>query len=752
MWSGQFVAGPWSDQHTNGYAIRWWDAMQWRTDGHVPLWTPYLFGGFPVFAGFGDLFYPSAWLRLFLPTVTALNLTFVIHYILAGFFLYFLLRLLDFSWTAALTGGIAYQLSGVVVSLVSPGHDGKLFVTALLPLMLIGLVLAIRKRRGEGYALLGLAVGLALLSPHYQMTQYALVAAGLFTLYLTFGDPRGLPPRDRWLAVAGAAGAVLLGFGISMIQVLPFFHYIPFSPRSEAGGYAWSASYGLPWSHVPELFLAGFAGHYQTYWGPNPLKLHSEYLGLPVLALAALGLAGPRRKLVWWMSGIGLLFLLVSLGSATPFFRVWYALVPYVSKTRAPGMALYIVALAVSTLAGLGVERLERGEGRKGLLAALIGAGAVALLAVAGAFGSIALNIARAIPPTTHDPVQAATAAQQGILAGALGSAVGLGLVSALGLGFLTRRVSRPLFAALLVLLVGSDLYLAGRGFWHWSRPEQEQFRTDPLIQRMRTTPGPFRVLDVGKLVGADVYAGDLLMRHQIQSTLGYSAVELRKYDDLLGGRLAWTNLRNVHVWDLLAIRYAIVPDTVRVPGYHRILGPVTTGGGTTGYLYEADSIPPYARVVPAATKGDSGQIVPTLADPRMDYGQVVLFDRAEPVDPLPLGANRVPSPSRATFTQYAPGRMTISLAPPSPSDAYLLIAENWYPDWHAAVDGAPAVVLRGDETFLTVPLKAGARRVELSFTSHYYRQGRLVTWIALLALAAWAGGVVVWRRTHSRG
>src|SRR5437867_3921682 len=63
---------------------------------------------------------------------------------------------------------------------------------------------------------------------------------------------------------------------------------------------------------------------------------------------------GPRRRLVRWVLAIGVLFLLVSLGGATPFYRLWWAIVPYVKKTRAPGIAFYVVALAVSMLAAAG--------------------------------------------------------------------------------------------------------------------------------------------------------------------------------------------------------------------------------------------------------------------------------------------------------------------------------------------------------------------------------------------------------------
>ncbi|HEY6808783.1 MAG TPA: hypothetical protein VI160_08335, partial [Gemmatimonadales bacterium] len=182
MWKGEYMAGPKSDQYSTGWAIRHWGAEQWKATGHLPLWNPEMVDGVPTVAGFGDLFYPTAWLRLALPTTISIDLAFVIHYLLAGFFLYLLLRLLGTSWIGSVVGGTAYQLSGVIVSYASPGHDGKLFVTSLFPLMLIGLVLGIRHRRLEGHALLGLAVGLALLSPQYQTTQYALVAAGIFAL------------------------------------------------------------------------------------------------------------------------------------------------------------------------------------------------------------------------------------------------------------------------------------------------------------------------------------------------------------------------------------------------------------------------------------------------------------------------------------------------------------------------------------------------------------------------------------------
>jgi len=245
------------------------------------------------------------------------------------------------------------------------------------------------------------------------------------------------------------------------------------------------------------------------------------------------------------------------------------------------------------------------------------------------------------------------------------------------------------------------------------------------------------------------------LMRFEIPQVLGgIRSLELRSFDQLMGlqDEASWTNLGHIHLWSLLAVRFVILPDTQRIPGYHQVLGPVTTGAGATAYLYEADTVPPYLRVVPAAAKGDTDQIVPTLTDPRLDFNRLVLFDRTESINPLPVTEMPTPSPSHATFTHWSPGRMSITLDPTPLQDSYLLVSENWYPDWHATVDGQPVTALRGDQTFLTVPIKAGAKQVELEFSSRYFALGKLITIASTVLLLAWAGAAFGWRRAHRGG
>ena len=127
MWTGKFLGAPASDQYKAGYGFRHWAAEHFKTYGEFPLWNPEIFGGLP-FAGamHGDIFYPTAWLRILLPTHTAMNLGFAVHYVLAGLFAYLFFRSLKVSWVGSVIGGVAYQLTGVVASFPNPGPDGKL--------------------------------------------------------------------------------------------------------------------------------------------------------------------------------------------------------------------------------------------------------------------------------------------------------------------------------------------------------------------------------------------------------------------------------------------------------------------------------------------------------------------------------------------------------------------------------------------------------------------------------------------------
>lgn len=746
MWPmalGQFLVNPMSDQYSAGYSFRLFGAEMFRATGAIPQWNPFLFGGMPfIGAMHGDIFYPTAWLRWILPTDVAMTLGFGLHLVLAGLFMYALLRALKLSWTGAMVGGVAYQLTGIVASMVSPGHDGKMFVSALAPLAFLALLRAVRDQRRPWFGLFAIVVGLALLSPHYQLTYYLLVASGVWTLYLTFFGPE--KPTGSWIApIAMAFGAVALGVAISAIQALPFLEYIPYSPRGAGGpslGWQYSTNFSLPPEELMSTILPQFNGIIESYWGRNFFKLHTEYLGVVVVALAAFGWTNrERRRLLWAMTAIAGLFLLIALGRHTPFYRLWYEVMPMMKKVRAPGMAFYLVALPVTVMAGMGADQLlARRVGRRLFWIVFGVLGAVALLGTVGALQPVAEALA--------EPQQVGTvsANADALQAGALRMLVVLLVAGALAWAINAGKVRAGIASAALIVVVAADMWSLDRNFFRFSPPASEIYATDDIIDYIRTSDGQFRVFNPLR-----VYDGSILMAYGIQTALGYHGNEVRFYDDLWGGKNVWRNQGSQQLWDLMAVRFVLLPSVQEIPGFTRVLGPVRTTSGQFGVLYQRDDPQPYVRALPGAAKVPDDQIVSTVIDTRFRYDQVALYSDTASVDVPQFQGLPEPTAVTAELAEWAPGRMLIDLEGEDDRQTYLLVAETWFPDWHATVDGTPSAVLRGQGALLSVALPPGAKRVELTFSSSSYRLGTVVSFLSLaLALAIMVVPAVIRRRT----
>jgi uncharacterized membrane protein YfhO len=113
---------------------------------------------------------------------------------------------------------------------------------------------------------------------------------------------------------------------------------------------------------------------------------------------------------------------------------------------------------------------------------------------------------------------------------------------------------------------------------------------------------------------------------------------------------------------------------------------------------------------------------------------RAALFDTSAKVR-ASVGVQALPAPISVTTSvnHYEPGKVRIDLSAPAPEGASLVVSENYFPGWKATVDGRAAPIARADYTFIGVELPAGARSVQLDFTSTAYERGKAVTWTAIL-------------------
>jgi hypothetical protein len=241
--------------------------------------------------------------------------------------------------------------------------------------------------------------------------------------------------------------------------------------------------------------------------------------------------------------------------------------------------------------------------------------------------------------------------------------------------------------------------------------------------------------------IGRDPFLrGDALMTHRVRAVLGYHGNELGRYQQLA---FPEGNIANPNFWRLMNVRWVLTDaENLGVPGLNRVVGPVKNAYGTTVYLYEMTDDNPAVWVAPAIVKATDQEMLGTVLDPRFDVQRAAIFDTAATVNAVQLQSLPAPLSIKARATRYDPGAIDVELDQPSPDGAALVVSENYYPGWSAIVDGKPASIGRADMSLIGVELPAGARKIELRFTSKPVETGKTVTLVALLiALAWWAGG-----------
>ncbi len=737
---GQFLVNPHSDQYIAGYAFREFAASTLRATRHFPLWNPYLFGGMPYIAAMhGDIFYPTFLLRMIMPTDVAMTWGFIIHIFLAGLLTYVFLRDLGYGFFGSLVGGIAYMMSGQIASSVSPGHDGKLFVSALFPLALLLLRRGIRDGKNWSWGAFALIVGLCVISPHPQLLQYMLLASGAYALFLAFSTADGVRlPRAVVIRRLGVAFlAVIVGLAIGAVQYLPVREYVKWSPR--AGGladYGAATSYAWPPEELLNAYLPQFSGMLDNYWGRNLIHLHSDYVGVIVLILAGaafLGLrADPRRKQILFWTGALVISVLWSLGSATPFYHIPYAIIPGTKYFRAPATIFFVGTLAIALLACAGTERfLRMGISRKYVVGWLIFGGVIALLASVGGLASIAETFA---DPRLIDRVQANNGA---VFLGAWRSFGFVLLFAALWFAWNRGRITVKVAAWTLVLLATVDLWTIERVYWMFSPPAKVIYASNPVIETLKSDAQPHRVFAFA-LRGSEpdaILGEDALMTHRVRNVWGYHGNQIGRYNELTGYP-SGERVLQPNVLSLTNTQYFLtdVPELPFIGNTTLAKGPVIDASGDTLYLFRLNSDNPYSWVTPIAVKAADDQVLATVINPRFDVKRAALFDTSAQVAAA-QGVQALPAPLSLTTTvqRYEAGHVQIALSGPAPAGSSLIVSENFYPGWVATADGKAARIGRADYTLIGVELPEGARNVELVFTSPAYQRGKTITWIAIV-------------------
>jgi len=718
------------------------------THGAVPQWNPYIFGGLPFVEAFhGDLFYPLSALKFFGTLFRMLSYNLILHIFLSGVFTYFCARQFKLSKIASLLSGLSYMFAGYLMSLVAPWHDGKIFVTTLFPLTILFLDRGFEKKPLLNFSILGLVIGLIILTPHPQLAYFSLWAVSFyaaFKLIVLWREKKSILPCLKPAALT--TYAVIIGLAISAIQFYPGFYYTSnYSPRSESKrGWDWATSWSLHEEEAFSMIIPEFAGTHSAttgtyYWGKNPFKDNSETVGVVCFFIALIGLFFYRRKESYFLGGLALFALIYGLAATTPVFRIFFWLIPMVKSLRAPSMIMFLFSFSAAILAGMGLQfvidrsrELKAAQSKK-FHYLLFGWPAFMLLLALlfTAAGKGMLNLWSSVFYSEAPTIMV----QQGVskldLAYANLPAIQSGawlafLFTALAAGCIWMYQSRKFGAAILVALLAIpviDGIRFNRRFVNLADP-LPYLSSNPIVEFFKQDKSLYRVQSFSQQLPIN------FPYHGIQLVVGYHGNQLKWYDRLLGGP-ALSNQGNARFLNLAGAKYLIIGQDQKIPdGYFGGI-PTTSAMNFRGMqiIRNDNAFPRVFLADRYRLFDDPDNIYLEVLNGSDDMRRIVYLEE----DPgIELSPDSTVSDS-AWVIEYETDSVLVGLN--CTRNHLLVMTDNWYGAWHALIDGQPARLLRSYSTFRAVAVPAGTKTVAFKYHSERYVIGRMMTWVASLYL-----------------
>jgi hypothetical protein len=667
-----------------------------------------------------------------MPLYRAIGWGFILHVVLAGALMYGLARELKLAPGAALVAGVAYGFTGYLMSHLYAGQDGRMFAMSWTPALFLLAERAIERRRPHWFLWLTAVVALQAFTPHVQMMYFAAMGVAVYVAFRLIQLYRETG-ATRTVALLGAsfAAAYALAGLLALIEIWPTANMLQFSHRADRG-YEYASSWSMPVQETLATVWPAFQGYLSAYWGTNPFKLHTEYLGAVPVLLALLALVVRRSARVWFFAALAIGGVLFAWGAATPVHRLFYWTLPIMKSFRAPAMMYSVVALSTCVLAGFGAQclydRWEALADRRHLawkVAGGLGLVWFGLWAWAAASPDGFANLWTSLLYGTRFSVRQTPAILQAMPA----FVTGLGLFALFwGAGvticwLAARRRLGPLTACgILAMIALVDLWHVDRDFYD-TLPIERVTHADPTVDFLRQQPEPFRVWPL-----PTAYGPNDLMLFGIEAVTGSQNFRLAWWDDLVGEDLQ--GLAEPQVWSLLNVRYVISGPAVQAAGFDL----VHQDGGRHVYARQAGT--PRAWVVHDAMSVNGASDARTrLLDPSFDPFRtaVLTTDTERPsLGSAEPGSSTVEWVTRDTDHLILDAQMA--------ADGLLVTSEIYHPYWRATVDGEPTSVLQVDVALRGVAVPTGRHRIEMGFEDPFVTYGR---WGSLGGLALWLGLLV---------
>ncbi|MDB6036307.1 MAG: hypothetical protein JWM99_148 [Verrucomicrobiales bacterium] len=317
-------------------------------NGEIPLWNPYSNCGAPFLAQWGTMcLYPLSIIYLILPFPWSLNFFCVLHLFIGAWGMYRFCRKLDVEEFPSLIGATIFVFNGITLSCLS--WPNYCVAIGWMPWVIAAVKEGV-ETGGRGlirpiiFASLQLLVGVPELVVLTWLICVGFVIEGLVR------KSNFIKPTMVRLAVI-----VTVTSGIVAAQILPFIDLLLHSQRTIGMS---AAKWAMPldgWVNLAVPLFHVFKTTQGTFFQNGQQFLSAVYLGVMALFLAGVAVSTIRKNgRVVWLGLIATFLIVVSFGPNSWLFSIFQTMAPFLAVARYPVKALLALPLIVALLGSFG--------------------------------------------------------------------------------------------------------------------------------------------------------------------------------------------------------------------------------------------------------------------------------------------------------------------------------------------------------------------------------------------------------------
>lgn len=762
-----------------------WADFSSRYENGFPLWNPLSYAGHPFISNAqSGLYNPFRLLTLFLSVPNAFSLSIILRLFVAGFATYLFARSIGLKFTGGLLAMITFTFSMPVVNWLSHPHS-SVYVWLPTTLWLTERMIANRSWRMAFW--LAFVIGFQFLGGHPETSFHLLMYWAIYWLYRAWTISSSVPTlRMRIQSIFKRSGrpffALIAGFGIGAIQVIPFLAYLPHTPmlamRAEAHSMGWRTLFfnWVQWPSVATGLIPQILGSPvdRSFWYPysNSSELHLYVGFLPLVLAIFVGWQLFRKAIphsIKWAALFFTGFSIFCLGVALklPIFTLVNHLPIF--DVAANGRLRIEYAFSMAILAGIGCSQFSDSQQtkkrliqyQKQILRIAIGLSILAIIIISSLSIATAIfqdqiiaqgraiaeiAIAQENPLFHHDLAYYYNrvefrVAQMSRLFSVRSFTNMLPIIITGGLViifFLARKwqLKPRLIVLLLLILTSFDQIVVAQNYQPTIQQESVFPKTD-AISFLMADQDLFRVVGLG-------------LNLMPNSSMVFDLADIRGYDPLVPQRYLdlirqspgykrisyyalWQN-SDWHMYDLLNVKYFI---TNKQGGPNESWMPVYSNQQENIYIFENPSVLSRAFFVSDAVVVTSPQAsLAQIADPNFNYKTTVVLEGD--VTHFDMSAVK-PVQAEVEIVDYKPDTLTVNVATNQPG--YLVLMDTYMPGWQAAVNGETQEILIANHAFRGLALAAGEHEVDFQYWPVGFHLGG---WFSLGSILVCLMGLII--------